>query len=645
MLQAYLNPHRFDTLLTSLPEAYHPLLLQAKFLQIDSDNELHISSGVTCSLDSRLKAVELNLLLRILKAAASFSSLKALTCAAHVFPSAESEEVQLGDRFSSLLCHLTKLTRLDLGLNGLPDNDSFLKPHVVASVARALPGLSTLRDLSLRGSSSLRRQGSQALLEALQCCSGLERLSLTSVAIVSEEAFSESSVQEEGAAPGMGRGRWAFAAALVQLTRLQSLSLHVCPCDDQSLMPIQEVLESRPTGCSLSSLTSLSLRPAPILAHLSRDRSRDHTKHLAAVIQHMNALQRISLKSSGGAVAALVSALTVLKQLQYIDVCDSNGWDDVLYLSAALPSVLNLEHLDFGGLRRYEPAYRLSRYVCDESIQALANAVPAFCRLQYLSLSQCPLATCKHEAGALAIAEALGSHSSLRTFAMDFSNCSYRVMGALGFSLGKHTTLQHLDLHAKYDEPVASSVVADGDPAHETVADKLNNAVVKFVHHLSTMCSWTGLRFSVRRAFLGAPEAATVAIVSSLATLSMLESLDLSELKVSDRAACAAAATGLSMLTMLKTLRLIGNNMLPPDLVALMPTIRTLSLLSCLDLSQNRIRDAGALGLAGELARLQGLCTLNLSDCGITQRGLSAVVAALADHPCISEPVCPMGNY
>lgn len=648
VLQAYLNPHRFDTLFRSLPAAHHPLILQATFPQIDSDHELNLLSGVTCSIDARLQTpVELHIVLQVLKATASFSSIRSLTCGAHVFPSARAEEELLGDQFTSMLCQLTHLTLLDLGFKGLRDNDSFLTPHVAAAVARALPGVSTLRHLSLWGSASLRRTGCQELLEALQSCTSLTWLSLTSVAIVSEAACTRRDMQQQGhgsldcsfresirnpsgTVPGVDSGCSSFGMALVQLTRLQSLSLHACHCDEQSLLPIQEMLEHSSMG-ALSSLTSLSLRPASILAHLSRDRSRDHSKHLATVIKHMTALQRISMMSSGGAVAALISALKDLKQLRYIDVCDSIGWDDVFCLSTALKSLPELEHLDFGGLGRYEPAYRLSRFVCHDSIQALAAAVPEFSRLQYLSLSQCPLATCKHEAGALSIAEALGKHSSLRTFAMDFSNCSYRVMWALGFSLGSHSGLQHLDMHAKYDEPAAGSVVAD-----ETVEEKLTNATVQFVHHLSTMCSLTGLRFSVRRAYLGAPEAATVAIASSLSALSKLESLDLSELRVSDRAACDAMATGLSSLTKLKTLNLISNRMLPPDVVALARTIRALPLLSRLDLSQNRMRDAGALALAGELKGLQGLRTLNLSDSGVTQRGLLAVMAALADHPTIS---------
>lgn len=554
------------------------------------------------------------------------------------------------EELSNTLKHLCHLTRLELGTT---EGESFLATKATTTVAVLLPGMSKLRDLALHGSSELRREGSKPLLQVLQRCTGLERLTLTSVAIVplsvkgsggASTHHLNTNEQPSASISAADNGSWLFGEALVCLTGLQSLSLHSCPCDEHSLMPIQEVFSQHPNACILGNLTNLSLRPESILAHLSRERSRDHTKHLAAIIHRMTALKSISMKSTGGAVAALASVMQDLHQLSHIHVCDSIGWDDLSCLGAAMKYLPHFEHIDFGGLCRYEPAYRLSRFVCHESINMMADAVSMFSRLQFLSLSQCPLATCSQESGALAIAEGLGRHSNLQTFAMDFSNCSYGVMSTLGLSLRGHIRLQHLDLHAKYDEPKPGPrAPLPEDEVAETVEEKLTSATVHFMHHLSALCSLTGLRFSVRRAYLGASRVATVSIATSLPSLSKLESLNLSELRVSD-IACEAMATGVSKLTGLKSLSLIGNSMLSQDLMVLGPAMKALPLLSHLDLSQNRYRDAGALALAQELPEMLQLRVLKLSDSGVTPRGVAGVVDALVHHPYVQEPICPMRN-
>ena len=364
-----------------LPEQLHQLILQAQFPSIPAERCLALSPCALAHAEDQ--AIIMPPVLKALGGCADLRSLQVgmfwlvwdpLSChllrhnfqsdpstaAANLKTKAErlpnEHQTKLAECFLSMLQQLSQqLTRLEIGFTRYQRHciqSNSQRAHVVqesivqhchAGLGGVLQAIQGLRSLHLGSKVPIFEH--QELLQGLQGCTALERLSLEGPRALSclipppSEPGAPSYPRQgptlsrlAGREPGtFGRhsdvwgsgvitGRWALGAALIRMKHLRSLSLWRLPLTEEVLQPLKEVLLNSSAADSLQQLTHLSLQGC---CFISVQKPCWHVRDFAAILQRLTTLHSIDL--SGCDITSidakiLAPAVRSLKQLRSIDL-------------------------------------------------------------------------------------------------------------------------------------------------------------------------------------------------------------------------------------------------------------------------------------------------------------------------------------
>lgn len=178
-----------------LPEDLHPLALQAHFPSIDLDHRLELATANSATQQD-LGQVSMHGMPCLMEAVAGLTDLQSLQfglfqCNIECLKNSEP----FCTSFSNMLQSLVQLTSLRIG-DKEPLSDpqkcitySSLLPSVALCLARSLPSMTGLLSLTLQSMKGAREvDGWHKVLEALQSCSHLQHLCLSTVEIVTRSA-------------------------------------------------------------------------------------------------------------------------------------------------------------------------------------------------------------------------------------------------------------------------------------------------------------------------------------------------------------------------------------------------------------------------------------------------------------------------
>lgn len=405
--------------LETLPQTFHPLALCAHFPSITRERILNVTEG------SAFKYPPVpGIFQALFTAAATFTTLRGLNIGP-VSTLTATDEVVLS--FSRVLGACKGLTTLSV--HGGRRDQGFLTDSVAHAIARNLPHLPHLDSFELNavhrlGGNQLAPESIRAVFEGLSCCTSLTMLTLTSI--------SHDGSKTNKSSP--------LAATLMRLKKLETLKLRgsLTATNLRSLLGLMKELE----GVSLVGLRHLDAS--------NNGLGDEGSRALAPVLRRLPRLKNLDISENDIALhgaEALASAFSCMPQLRALNLMDNRLSDDgVDVLSTAWAGLTNIENLDIS--------------FCDisgEGSAVLSSAISRFSNLQNLNLNGCRLSVRFWQrrdgdhgtddcAGARALGEALGCHSSLRHLSLMGTQLNSDAMTMLAPAFAKHEGLTSLDL-------------------------------------------------------------------------------------------------------------------------------------------------------------------------------------------------------
>lgn len=581
------NSLQLKSLLERLPVNHHSLALKAWFSSITSQNHLEISPVSLSNLTDQSRVLS-----QVFKAAETLTGLKSLNVGmfwvSHAFSYSPPDESMLCSAFLNTLQALTHLTKLDIGSDdpastGLGFDSCFnsLLPSVAAKLGKILPKLGNLKELRLECRREMRYVGCQTLLEGLQGCTNLRKLTMQGVAIVSDTAanlprrYPEqqfnwrrqahtgrlTAAWRRGTAPvspGQGTGSWAFGAALACMTSLESLTCSRVYLDQAALRPMKDVL-LHTSPAMLNTLTELCLagstfnppthhrhrRTSPLAQHPA---SNWDIKDLTVVLRRTSNLERIDLSNcslNSGRAKILAPAFRSLRKLTHIDLAGNFlGYNGVEFFAECWRNLQHVTRLDMaeaagGWSHRFDPQSDVT------SAQNIMASIKGFENLKHLNLTDFPVTCDNTDACAHALADCMSCHSSLEWLAVECGGWQSVSMHAFMHGISGHRRLKHLSLSdnmRRYPSAVNST-----DAITAFGRSLWRNSSFKSLTHLSIKCV--------------ADSTATSTVASTFRDLSGLESLELSGLRIHDKVTALGLCHGLSHLSKLETLSLVRSGL------------------------------------------------------------------------------------